>query len=92
MPLIKFKYVCIYVKMYVGAWVFLKGDKRKVEGIVLEEDHVKIRRVSGCDTATLTVPVMDALRAKIKRHRFLDVQVIMGENGRLFLVAETKEE
>lgn len=92
MGLIKFKYVTTYVYKYVGACNSLKGDRKKVEGIIIEEDRVKIRRVSGCDVNTLTVPIMDALRVKIKRHRFLDVKVIIGEDGRLYLVAQTSGE
>lgn len=76
-----------------GACMGNDDDVLKVNGrIIAGPEKVKIRSVGGAEGNTLPKNVLDALRVKVRRHRFLNITVVIDEHGRRVLVAETSEE
>lgn len=61
--------------------------------LVCEPEKVRIRSLGGgSEGNTLPKTVLSALLVKFRRHRFLNLIVVIDEHGKRFLVAETSEE
>lgn len=69
-------------------------DSVKVDGTVIQgPEKVKIRSVGGGSQGnTLPPSILDALRVKMKKHRFLNISVVLDSSGKRILVAESSEE